>query len=388
MSRLARRTRWAELRCLDGVYLDLRALLRGQARLEREAELRAFSVLTGEEHELPPDELELLLALSDEEWREADGEALTELERKGLVVVEGSETAERDDALAASQWNLAGALYHARTRWGGVDVGLGDAGAGDLALEPEAERVLAEHLGPPPPHFHSAPNARSALELPVVEGRGGVFETLARRRTSRRFDASRRLDAATLALVLRTVFGAQAVAKLAGDAIGVRRTSPSGGGLHPIEAYPLVCDVEGVPSGLHHYHCGDHSLELLEPLAEDEARALAATFTCGQVYFRDASVLVVLVARFHRSFWKYRRHEKAYAVILMDAGHLSQTLYLVCAELGLGAFVTGAINNVDVDARLGLGGFDHGSLAICGFGGLVEGSSDLQPAFAPYRPPR
>lgn len=388
MTLLARRTRWAELRCLDGVYLDLAAVLRGEARLERDAELRAFSILTGEEHELPPDELELLLALSDDEWREADGPPLAELERKGLVIVEGSVAAARDEALAACQWNLAGALYHARSRWGGVDVGLKEAGLEDLALEPEADDELVKLLGPPPPHFHTAPNACSVLELPVVEGRGGVFETLSRRRTSRRFDASHRIGAETLALVLRTVFGAQAVATLAGDAIGVRRTSPSGGGLHPIEAYPLICDVDGVPSGLHHYHCGDHALELVEPLSAQEARALASAFTCGQLYFRDASVLVVLAARFDRSFWKYRRHEKAYAVILMDAGHLSQTLYLVCAELGLGAFVTGAINNVDVDERLGLDGFDQGSLAICGFGPLVEESRDLQPEFVPYRPPR
>jgi nitroreductase len=72
----------------------------------------------------------------------------------------------------------------------------------------------------------------------------------------------------------------------------------------------------------------------------------------------------------------------------MDAGHLSQTFYLVCAELGLGAFVTAAINNADIDDRLGLDGFAEGSLAISGCGPLVEESSYLQPRFEPHRPPR
>ena len=73
---------------------------------------------------------------------------------------------------------------------------------------------------------------------------------------------------------------------------------------------------------------------------------------------------------------------------LMDAGHLSQTFYLVCAELSLGAFVTAAINNADVDERLGLDGFAEGSLAIVCCGPLVEESSYLQPEFTPYRPSR
>jgi len=384
----ARRTRWAGIRCVDGVYLDVSALVRGEARLEREPELRAFSILDGKEHDLSRAELDLLLGLSEEEWRETADPALGELERKGLAVVEGSAAAALDEAIAAAQWNLAGALYHARSRWRGVDVELESAGAVDLALGRAAAAEFVEQFGPPPPHFHSAGNAREVAELPLVDGVGGLFETLAKRRTSRGFDGSRRLEAEALALVLRTVFGAQALAPIAGDAVGVRRTSPSGGGLHPIEAYPLVLDVEGVQPGLHHYHCGDHALELVEPLSEGDARNIAVAFTCGQVYFRDASVLIVLAARFERSFWKYRRHEKAYAVTLMDAGHLSQTFYLVCAELGLGAFVTGAINNVDVDERLGLDGFAEGSLAIVGCGPLVEESSYLQPSFTPYRPPR
>lgn len=69
-------------------------------------------------------------------------------------------------------------------------------------------------------------------------------------------------------------------------------------------------------------------------------------------------------------------------------GHLSQTFYLACAELGLGAFVTAAINNADIDDRLGVDGFAQGSLAIVGCGPLVEESSYLQPEFAAHRPPR
>ena len=81
----------------------------------------------------------------------------------------------------------------------------------------------------------------------------------------------------------------------------------------------------------------------------------------GQDYFGAAHVSFVLAARFYRNHWKYRRHPRAYAGILMDAAHLSQTLYLVAAELGLGAYMTIAINGRDIEERLGLDGVEAGA---------------------------
>jgi putative peptide maturation dehydrogenase len=363
------------------------ALLRGKARLELEPRLRSFSILTGEEHDLEHDELDALLRLPSDRAVETEEPLLGELLRKGLAVVEGNGAGPRDKRLTEASWNLYAALYHARSRWSGVDLEIGDGAAAAEALT-AATRAHVDLHGSPPPHVHAAPNAIETRELPLVERDGGLYDVLARRKTSRSFDSCRRLREDELSVLLRTVYGVQGTAPIAGGGAGVRRTSPSGGGLHPIEAYPLVVDAEGVEPGLYHYHSGDHSLELVERLTRADAEELAGAFTCGQGYFRHASMVVVLAARFGRSFWKYRGHEKAYAVTLMDAGHLSQTFYLVCAELGLGAFVTAAINNADIDERLGLDGFAEGSLAISGCGPLVEESSNLEPEFQPHRPHR
>jgi nitroreductase len=70
----------------------------------------------------------------------------------------------------------------------------------------------------------------------------------------------------------------------------------------------------------------------------------------------------------------------------MDAAHLSQTFYLVCADLGLGAFVTAAINGANIEERLGLDGFGEGALAVCGCGVPAGGASPLEPEFLPYIP--
>jgi SagB-type dehydrogenase family enzyme len=150
--------------------------------------------------------------------------------------------------------------------------------------------------------------------------------------------------------------------------------------LHPIEAYPLVTNVEGLEAGLYHYDAERHALELLERLEPDAAVAVATQFVCGQTYFGSAHVLLLLSARFKRSHWKYGGHPKAYASVLLDAGHLSQTLYLVATELGLGAFVTTVINNAEIDERLGVNGIDEGAVAVCGLG-VSGGSSPFDPVF-------
>ena len=50
-----------------------------------------------------------------------------------------------------------------------------------------------------------------------------------------------------LAILLRSVWGVDSSAELAMGDTALRRSSPSGGGLHPIEVYPIIRRVEGVP---------------------------------------------------------------------------------------------------------------------------------------------
>jgi putative peptide maturation dehydrogenase len=298
----------------------------------------------------------------------------------------------RDQVLEDDQWNFYGALLHFLTRWRDVDLEYGVPGLADADELPpvltDATEKFVELYGQPPPPFHRLEEPRAVCELPLVDRAGGLSAALAGRRTTRRWDRSSRLSAEELASVLHQVFGCHGTAPMAGGGRMVKRTSPSGGGLHPIEAYPLVAGVEGVDPGLYHYNAQDHTLELVAALGPDEASALATSFVCGQDFFGAAHVLVALTARFYRSFWKYRRHQKAYSSLLLDAAHLSQTLYLVAAELGLGAFVTAAVNGANIEERLGLDGFREGVVAVAGFGRRSAQPSPLEPDFTPYAPPR
>jgi putative peptide maturation dehydrogenase len=387
-----RRTAYVLFHCQDESLPDFALLLRGVASLVRRPQLYAISVLTGEEHPITKEQLELVCSLPSDRWVDGDSldrETVRELARKGVLLSdeEDEELAAlrtRDEQLASTGWNLYGALYHFMTKWSGVDLGTGAEGElGAITEEAVAGFVAAQ--GPPPEPFHELERPLAVRELPLVRPVGGLYQALAERKTTRGFDPDRPLSVEELAIVLDQVWGCHGTAAIRDDLVLLKKTSPSGGGLHPIEAYPLVTNVDGIEPGLYHYRSRDHALELVSELGAEEARALATRFMTGQWFLGSAQVSFVMTARFVRSHWKYRKHQKAYTALLMDAAHLSQVLYLVAADLGLGAFVTAAINAGDIEASLGLDGVSEGVLAVAGCGvGLPQAPLELQ--FTPYVP--
>jgi putative peptide maturation dehydrogenase len=377
--------------------LDPAALLSGQLPTPGdEAAIVALALLTGERHRLARDQFAVLRSIPAGQWvavSDRDVQTVYELIELGLVVVDGEEPPEaslrdRGEKLAASEWNLYAALYHFMTRWGGVELSDAEGEAFDLR---ESSRAAArEHLrrhGPPPSEF-APERGTPALKLPGADRGGELYRTLLARRTTRAYDPDAPMTLAQFDTVLRYVFGCHGYGANAAGVTVIKRTSPSGGALHPVDAYPIVSNVAGIDPGIYQYDSREHALRLLTELDTDVARQRATALMCGQRYFGSAHVSFVLAARFERAHWKYRRHQKAYAGILMDAAHLSQTLYLVAAELGLGAFVTIAVNARDADRELGLDGIGEGVIAVAGCGPRHPDGSPLEPEFAPGPPPR
>lgn len=290
--------------------------------------------------------------------------ALDRLIRLGLALEEGVPTAQqvRDQALRDSQWHPLMATAHAFSRWSGVDSVMSQAAS---RIRSTAD-LIAQH-GPPPSHAHHRPDADAATPLPRPAP-DALDALLARRATCRNFDLAAEIDQATLGAILHRTFGIQASEELAPGAVALKKNHPSGGGLHPLEAYLLLQRAEGLSPGLYHYNAQAHRLDRLRATTAQEARALAMTMVAGQDYFADAPALLAVAARFARSFWKYRQHPKIYRAILLEAGHASQDLYLAATALGMGAYITAAINEVEIEQAFGLDALFEGPIAVCGFG--------------------
>jgi SagB-type dehydrogenase family enzyme len=65
----------------------------------------------------------------------------------------------------------------------------------------------------------------------------------------------------------------------------------------------------------------------------------------------DASVVLYYVAVLDRVRWKYD-FGRMYRIVLLDLGHLSQTVYLVGAALGLGVAFTAATRDEPIEMAL------------------------------------
>jgi putative peptide maturation dehydrogenase len=332
------------------------------------------------------DLLGLLFSVPQRAWIEIDdSRGVRKLCERGLLLDErDTELRARDEQLSRDQWLPAAAAYHFATRLRDADLALPNDTAQVAAEANDAAVRFVDRHGPPPEHFHATGGAR--VELPLVQREGGLYDALGERKTTRGFDAARPLALEAVAVLLYEVFGCRAYTRLHPEVIALRKSSPSGGGLHPVEVYLLAHNVEGLDAGLYHYAVEEHQLEHRADLGKGEAGAAIGAFTAGQTYLESAAVLFVLTARFSRSFWKYRRHPTAYATLLYDAAHLSQSFYLVCTDLRLGAFFTNVINGPRIEEALALDGYREGVLAICGCGVPAAEGSPLDPEFLPYVP--
>ncbi len=83
-----------------------------------------------------------------------------------------------------------------------------------------------------------------------------------------------------------------------------------------------------------------------------------------------------------------RHHKKAYRVVLLDAGHLSQNLFPTATRLDLGAFITAAVNEADIEDLLGIDGVSESALAVCGCGVRLTGQPGMTLATEPWSPER
>ena len=353
----------------EQVGFDLGALVAGGDGLVRDRHWVALAPHLGHDVVVEEAECTLLGRISPEAWTDA-GEfadaaaSLRSLVRKGLVLSRHARHAAfraQDEATRAAHWHPLAATFHAFTRWVNADAvqamqETGTATAGELRLQ----------LGAPPPEAISRSSTGEVVALPADEGND--FDRLLERRiTCRNFDTGRVLPGALLSRLLGRVFLARSMVRVSDDTVFLKKSSPSGGGLHPIEAYLLVRNVDGVADGAYHYHPVAHVLEPLPtptlPIGKLMLDALAQ-----QHWFADAHVLVALSPRYSRNFWKYRHHAKAYRAVVLEAGHLSQTLYLSATEMGLGAYVTCAVNEDLLEQAFGLNPRTEGVLAVCGFG--------------------
>jgi SagB-type dehydrogenase family enzyme len=168
---------------------------------------------------------------------------------------------------------------------------------------------------------------RILLEEPDTRGPVSVEEGIARRRSRRSFKRTK-LTKQQLSQVLWS----------AGKA-------PSAGATYPLVVYVVIGadGVEGIAAGAYQYHSAAGSLTLVK---EGDLRRALAVACIRQMFVADAPVSVVIAAEYERTTAVYG--DRGIRYVLMEAGHVSQTIYLQCEASGLATVAIGAFHDVEV----------------------------------------
>jgi SagB-type dehydrogenase family enzyme len=171
------------------------------------------------------------------------------------------------------------------------------------------------------------------LPPPRKKGTFTLEETLERRRSKRAFLPKR--------------LSPEQVSQLLWAAQGVflrgKRTTPSAGGIYPLEIYLVA------RGGVYHYVPQDH--DLIETLHGDVLPQLCEA-AAGQDFLREAPANIVIAADDRAMEGRYGKRAERY--ICIEVGHAAQNIHLQAVALGLGSAPIGAFDDEKVHAALGL----------------------------------
>jgi SagB-type dehydrogenase family enzyme len=202
------------------------------------------------------------------------------------------------------------------------------------------------HVGAIPPLPAERPAWRGkAIDLPTPtpgpDNAFGAAQLFQERHSVRSFDQNKPITLAELAHFLadtaRTLKAVPGETEI-DDGGHLVRPYPSAGASYELELYLAIERCDGIARGFYHYDASSHGLLAIEVAQKDfDALFMDAQQAMG---VRDRpQILITIAARFGRVSWKYS--SIAYALILKNAGVLTQSFYLAAAAMGLGGCAIG-----------------------------------------------
>jgi SagB-type dehydrogenase family enzyme len=253
-----------------------------------------------------------------------------------LVSATGPGEVSREDAdPALLGWSATDLMFHARSTLGRHD---NDFGITYPTGEAEcAEPVVKQRAGRSIPLHRPDWDALCAADPPLTAA-------IEARRSIRRYAAR----PVTISQLGDLLYRAARVRALIPGAPGRKggelsdRPYPSSGACHELELYLAVGECSGLARGIYHYDPLGHRLELV---TADEG-VLANLLACARVATAMAGpppVVITITARFRRLSWKYEG--LPYRLMLLNAGVLIQTLYLICTAMHLAPCAIGGTSS-------------------------------------------
>ena len=178
------------------------------------------------------------------------------------------------------------------------------------------------------------------------------FTSIISQRKSRRNYIDKAILLEELSFLL---WASQGIKEVGPDNSFIRKMVPSGGARHTFETYLAIHQVAGIEPGIYQYLPQDHSLGLLfqDPNLTENCVKVGK----GQSFVGKCAVTFIWSCVPYRS--EYRYHWESHKLILQDAGHMCQNLYLAVEAIHAGTCAIGAYDQDFSNQYLGLDGIDE-----------------------------
>jgi SagB-type dehydrogenase family enzyme len=217
---------------------------------------------------------------------------------------------------------------------------------------------------PPPPIQKPYPPDAARVDLSPVGQWHNVprvdLEDAIRNRESRRNFTRQPLTLDEVSFLLWATQGVRQVL----DGGTALRTVPSAGARHALETHLAVLNVEGLQAGFYRYLPLEH--QLLFEFQEPNAGRKLAEATLGQLFVARSAAVFCWTAIPYRMEWRYGL--AAHKVILLDAGHVCQNLYLACEAIGAGTCAVAAYHQDLMDRLLRVDGREEFTIYLAPVG--------------------
>ncbi len=228
-------------------------------------------------------------------------------------------------------------------------------------------RSSAQHRGVPVPPLQEPVDKESVrISMPDRESWSNILQetdladAIGNRRSRRNYSGDY-LKTEELAFLLWSTQGQ----RKPGEKLSHFRTVPSAGARHSFETYLFIHRVEKIPPGLYRYLPLSHELVLLHS-TDDQSKSRLSRAVLGQKFVADSAVVFVWATVPNRMEWRYL--QAAHRVILLDAGHVCQNLYLACEAIQAGTCAIAAYDQEAMDELLQVDGEEQFTIYLAPVG--------------------
>lgn len=170
-------------------------------------------------------------------------------------------------------------------------------------------------------------------------------QVLFNRKSSRDFKGLR-LDSSKISDILFYSLGCKSL-------LNNRKFVAQSGGLNSVEAFVFIQSAENISSGLYFYNSKNHSLVLKK---HGNFSTWFREHVFYQTEYADASMIIMLTSNQGKLNKKYGL--RAYRLSLLDVGHVSQNIYLICSALKLDICASAGFIDDEVNDALDIDGLN------------------------------